>query len=106
MRRARSPVAPKRTRARQFKGGLICLFCLRKEASLGRIRYDRDIVPSEITPASLAFGRRRLLAAAGGLAALAWAGRGLRAAPAPGDERFRGAVKSRYSTDEVPTPVE
>lgn len=71
---------------------------------MGRIRYDRDIVPSEITPQAVAFGRRRLLTAAAGSAALAWWGR--RAWAAPGSERFSGLPKSRYSTDEKPTPIE
>jgi sulfoxide reductase catalytic subunit YedY len=69
-----------------------------------RIRYDRDIHPSEITPESVAFGRRRLLTAAGALA-LSW-GRGTWASPAYGNERFLAAAKSPYSTDERPTPIE
>src|SRR4051812_19835159 len=69
---------------------------------MSRIRYDRDIRSSEITPASVAWGRRRVLAAAAGLA-LSWGARG---ANADGNERFRGAVKSRYSTEEPPTPIQ
>jgi len=70
-----------------------------------RIRDDRDIRPSEITPESVAFGRRRLLGAAAGLA-LTW-GSGAASTPEPqASERFRAAPKSRYSTDEAPTPIE
>ena len=70
-----------------------------------RIRYDRDIHPSEITPESVAFGRRRLLGAAAGLA-LSWGSRAAGASTTYSDERFVAAAKSRYSTDERPTPIE
>lgn len=70
-----------------------------------RIRYDGDIRPSEITPRSIAFGRRRLLGAAAGLA-LAWRSGAAWASPPNPDERFRTAARSRYSTDETPTPLE
>jgi methionine sulfoxide reductase catalytic subunit len=70
-----------------------------------RIRYDRDIHPSDITPEAVAFGRRRLLGAAAGLA-LSWASGATAASDAQGSERFRAAPKSRYSTDEPPTPIE
>jgi sulfoxide reductase catalytic subunit YedY len=69
------------------------------------IRYDRDIRPSEITPESIAFGRRRLLTAAAGLG-LAWATRNASGANAPSSDRFRSVPKSRFSTDEAPTPIE
>ena len=67
-------------------------------------RYDAAIRPSEITPEQVAFGRRRLLAAAAGVA-LSWGGRTW-ASPADAGERFRDVPKSRYSTDETPTPIE
>jgi len=70
-----------------------------------RIRYDAGIRPSGITPEPIAFGRRRVLAAAAG-AALTWGSAGTWAAPADGDDRFRNAPKSRHSTDEAPTPIE
>jgi sulfoxide reductase catalytic subunit YedY len=70
-----------------------------------RIRYDADIRPSEMTPEPLAFGRRRILTAAAGVA-LAWAGAGARASPADPNERFRDVPRSRYSTNEPPTPIE
>ena len=63
-------------------------------------RYDADILPSSITPQAVALGRRRLLAAAAGATALALAGRKAWAA------NFSGLAKSRYSTDESPTPIE
>lgn len=69
-----------------------------------RIRYDHDIRPSEITPASVAFGRRRMLGAAAGLA-LSWGTAARWAAAASGNERFVAATKSPYSTDERPTPI-
>ena len=67
-----------------------------------RIRFDRDIRPSEITPASVAFGRRRVLTAAAGLAALSLANRAAWATQTPGSEPFRAVPKSRYSTSEAP----
>jgi sulfoxide reductase catalytic subunit YedY len=70
-----------------------------------RIRYDRGILPSEITPEPIAFGRRRLLGAAAGLA-LAWRSGVASAAVLNASELFRSAPKSRYSTGEVPTPIE
>ena len=70
-----------------------------------RIRYDRDIRPCEITPQTIAFGRRRLLTAAAGLA-LSLGSRGTWASEPPGNERFRAAPKSRYSTEEPATPIE
>jgi sulfoxide reductase catalytic subunit YedY len=70
-----------------------------------RIRYDRDIRPSEITPESIAFGRRRLLGAAAGLA-LAWRSGVASAAVPNASELFRSAPKGRYSTGEPVTPVE
>src|SRR4051812_42518371 len=70
-----------------------------------RIHHDRDIRPSEITPQSIAFGRRRLLSAAAGLA-LSWGSGAPWAAEANANERFRSAPKSRYSTDEAATPIE
>jgi len=72
---------------------------------MGRLRYDGDVRPSEITPESIAFGRRRVLSAAAALT-LSWAGRAAWAAAEPVDERLRNAAKSRYSTDEPPTPIE
>jgi len=69
-----------------------------------RIRYDRDIHPSEITPESVAFGRRRLLTAAGALA-LSWGSGATSASAAYGNERFAAAARSPYSTDERPTPI-
>ena len=73
---------------------------------MARSRYDHDIAPSEITPEAIAFGRRRVMAATAGMAALAlWNGRAW-AANAPADDRFRGAPRSRLSTDETPTPIE
>ncbi|HET7549480.1 MAG TPA: protein-methionine-sulfoxide reductase catalytic subunit MsrP [Usitatibacter sp.] len=67
--------------------------------------YDRDIRPSEITPESIAFGRRRLLGAAAGLA-FTW-GSGAAWASAPNArELFRSPPRSRYSTDEALTPIE
>jgi len=71
-----------------------------------RIRFDRDIRPSEITPESVAFGRRRVLTAAAGLAALSLANRAAWASPTPDSERLRAVPKSRYSTSEAPTPIE
>jgi methionine sulfoxide reductase catalytic subunit len=70
-----------------------------------RIRFDRDIRPSEITPESIAFGRRRLLGAAAGLA-LTWGSGATSASPPHGSELFRSVPKGRYSTDEAPTPIE
>jgi len=70
-----------------------------------KIRYDRDILPSEITPESVAFGRRRVLTAAAGLA-LSWGSGATWASQAQESERFRAVPKSRYSTDEAPTPIE
>jgi len=70
-----------------------------------RIRYDRDIHTSEITPESVAFGRRRLLTAAGALA-LSCGSRATWASTAYGNERLAAAARSPYSTDERPTPVE
>lgn len=71
-----------------------------------RIRYDRDIAPSEITPESVASGRRRILKAAAGLAVFSWANHSAWVGAAPPGDRFRGLPRSGYSTDEVPTPIE
>lgn len=71
-----------------------------------RIRYDRDIAPSEITPESVASGRRGILKAAAGLAAFSWANHSARVCAAPSGDRFRELPRSGYSTDEVPTPIE
>jgi methionine sulfoxide reductase catalytic subunit len=65
-------------------------------------RYDRAIAPSEITAEAVAFGRRRVLTAAAGIATLALASRMGWAA----DARFTGLPRSRYSTDEPTTPIE
>ena len=62
-----------------------------------RIRYDKDVRPSDI-------GRRQLITATAGLA-LAWGSRRSWAA-VPGNDRFKGLPKSRYSTDEPATPIE
>jgi sulfoxide reductase catalytic subunit YedY len=70
-----------------------------------RIRYDAGIRPSEITPEPVAFGRRRVLTAAAGIA-LSWGSARTWAAPTDGVERFRDVPKSRYSTNETPTPIE
>jgi sulfoxide reductase catalytic subunit YedY len=69
-----------------------------------RIRYDAAIRPSEITPETVAFGRRRLLTAAAGVA-LSWGAARAWAVPIGGDNRFREVPRSRYSTDETPTPI-
>jgi methionine sulfoxide reductase catalytic subunit len=71
---------------------------------MSRPRYDADIVPSEITPEAIAYGRRRIVSAAAGMAALAWWGGN--ASAATGAERFPGVPRSRFSTDESPTPIE
>ena len=62
-----------------------------------RIRYDKDVRPSDI-------GRRQLITATAGLA-LAWGSRRSWAA-VPENDRFKGLPKSRYSTDEPATPIE
>jgi sulfoxide reductase catalytic subunit YedY len=61
--------------------------------------------PSEITPERVAFGRRRVLAAAAGMA-LTWRSGTTWALAADANERFRNVPRSRYSTNETPTPIE
>jgi sulfoxide reductase catalytic subunit YedY len=69
-------------------------------------RYDDGVRPSTITSAESYFGRRRVLAAAAGVAGLALLGRVGRAAETPADGIWRTAAKSRYSVADSPTPLE